>query len=242
MKVLITGKSGFIAKNIIEYLSKKGYELFTVSHNDSIVILEKYCSSCDFVFHLAAVQRAENVDDFWQGNVEYTELLISLLKKNYNKAPIVFSSSIAIEQATVFAKTKLKAEQLLREYSLENNIPVYIFKLNHIFGVYGKPNFNNVIATFCNNLAHNIPITVSDPSRKLQFTYIDDLMIDFEKCLTDNLTNDYYLFPTKKYTYSLGEIIMMLGMIKNNERIDNEFYQDLYSTYLYYLTEKENIL
>lgn len=236
MNILVTGKNGFIAKNVIEYFGEK-HNIYAVSHDED-VLLEEYCNICDFVFHLAAVQRSQNEQDFWEGNVEYTQKLLSHLKKANNIVPILFSTSIGIDKKSIFADTKLEAERLIREYGLQNNIPVYIFKLNHIFGKYGKPNFNNVIATFCNNLANGQPICVNDPSVTLNFTYIDDLMSDFNQCIElKSYVKDEYLYTKIQYSRTIGTVVMILGDIMNNKCMNDDFGEKLFRTYNSYKTE-----
>lgn len=240
-RFLITGKNGFLAKNVVTYFSGK-YNCVTVSHTDDKSLSEA-CRNCDFVFHLAAVQRSENDVDFWTGNVEYTNLLIKALEANHNCVPVLFSTSIGIDKPSVFATTKLEAERLLREYSRKNNIPVYIFKLNNIFGRWGKPDFNNVIATFSNNIANKEPLVVNNPGTTLDFTYVEDLMKDFNMVLNSNSTNskkEDYLSTQIKYRKTLGEVIMSLGNAVNQRVPQDEFEAKLFKTLSFYIMEDMN--
>lgn len=218
MKILVTGKNGFIARNVIEYFGKE-HEILPISHTDSVQLLEKYCMECDFVFHLAAVQRSDDSFDFWKGNVDYTKKIITFLKNNTKNPSIIFSTSIGIDKPSLFATTKLRAEEILRNFCNNNGNKLYVFKLNHIFGRYGKPNFNNVIATFCYNACTNKPIVVSNPSIKLYFTYIDDLLNDFNKYLLLNkVIESKYISCSIQYRKSLGEILFIISKIMNDEQ------------------------
>lgn len=237
MKILVTGKNGFIAKNIINFLEKDGHEVFAVSH-DEVDKLNKYCEKCDFVFHLAAVQRSDNDQNFIEGNVIYTQKLIKCLEKHQNRSGIIFSTSTTIDSSSLFSKTKKEAERLLREHSLTENTGLCVFKLNHVFGKYGKPNFNSVISTFCYNLANDIPIIVNNPGYKITITYIDDLYEDFKKYLgTEEYFNDY-IFPSIRRKITLGELLSILGKIRNNEfNKCNTLHKQLHETYTYYKKE-----
>lgn len=237
MKILVTGKNGFIAKNVIELLKKEGYEVFSVSHDEDEK-LDQYCKICHFIIHLAAVQRSDKNDDFVDGNILYTQKLIDYLEKHNNRASIIFSTSTAIESDSIFSRTKKEAEKILREHCKKQNIGLYIFKLNHIFGKYGKPNFNSVISTFCFNLANNVPIIINDPSHKITVTYINDLYEDFKKCINEDEYCNEYILPSVRHEISLGELLGILAKIKNNEfdKHDKLQYQ-LFITYKYYKGE-----
>lgn len=240
-QILITGKSGFLAQNVVKYFSDR-YECIAVSHQDGGKLSE-VCKTCDFVFHLAAVQRSTKDKDFWMGNVTYTYDLIKLLETNHNCVPILFSTSIGIDKPSVFAETKLEAERLLREYSKKNGVPVYVYKLNNIFGQWGKPNFNNIIATFCNNLANKEPLIVNNPGTILYFTYIEDLMEDFDRVFDSNgvvCGTDGYLTTSIKYKKTLGEVIMALGNAVNRYSPQDEFEEKLYKTLSFYILEAAN--
>lgn len=239
MNILVTGKNGFIAKNVIEYFGDN-HKILAVSHEEDL-LLKEYCKQCDLVFHLAAVQRSQFEEDFWTGNVEYTKKLLRYLCQTDKKVPIIFSTSVGIDHKSAFADTKLEAERLIREYGVEKDVPVYVFKLNHIFGKYGKPNFNNVIATFCYNIVHGIPLIVNNPAVMLNFTYIDDLMKDFSMCVDGTLQvkKNEYFYTTLQFKRSIGEVVMVLGNIVNDKEIQDDFDKKLFWTYLSYKRELE---
>ncbi|WP_052466676.1 NAD-dependent epimerase/dehydratase family protein [Beduini massiliensis] len=238
MKILITGKNGFIARNLIEYLDKSinKYDLLLYSHKDDDSLLEEYCKECDFVFHLAAVQRSNNQYEFKTGNVNLTKKIILLLKNNKNYVPILFSSSTQIENDSIFAKTKIEAERIFIDYSKTHNVKVFIYRLNHIYGKYGKPNFNNVISTFLYNIANDLPISINNINHILEITYINDLILDFEKCLNniDNATNKYYYFPSKKTTLTMADLVYQISKSLSNKTNKTELQHNLFNTYMYY--------
>lgn len=240
MSILITGRKGFIAKNLQKRLQKK-YEIITVSHDDSKEYFYECCAKCDLVFHLAAVQRSDNDNDFIDGNVHFTEKLIKALEDNKNYVPIVFTTSIWIDKNKddIFSKTKLEAEKILRNYGYRYRKNIIVYKLNNIFGEFGKPNYNNVIATFCNNIVNSNPIQINNPGILLPLTYVEDLIDDFEKIIevinNYGVAHDEYVKPTKVEYKTLGEIVKILGDAVNRISTSDEFSQKLYKTlYSYY--------
>lgn len=235
MNILVTGKNGFIAKNVIHRLANK-HNVMGVSHSDDDSLLESYCKNSDMIFHLAAVQRGVTEEEFFNGNVKYTKKLIYTLDRYNIKVPILFTTSIRIDDnESVFSKTKLEAEKLVRLYGKENSVKAYVYKLNNIFGEYGKENFNNVIATFCFNVVHHLPIVINNPAASLRFTYIQDLVDEFEYIVdTKPEISGRYLYPNIQYKKTLGEIVKILGDIVNGTEQKNEFEKKLSKTLDFY--------
>lgn len=230
MKILVTGKNGFLAKNVIEYYLKNGNEVISISHNDS---LEKI-DNIDVVFHLAAVQRSNNDNDFIDGNVNCTKKILECCSKMRKKPKFIFSSSTGVESDTIFARTKKEAEKLIIEYGEKYNTKVYIFRLNHIFGKYGKPHFNNVISTFCYDIAKGKKLEISNPKNIITMTYIDDLMIDFDKCI---YSDDFEVYQkcSKTENVTLEKLKEMLEKIKNNKELNTDLEFKLKETYQYFV-------
>ena len=274
MKILVTGAKGFVGKNLCENLKNikdgknrcypelKIDEIYEADVDTADEILENYCKSCDFVFHLAGVNRPQNNDEFTIGNVSSLEKLLSFLKVFGNNAPVMLSSSIQASgvgryKDSPYGESKLKGEELLFSYSDENNVPVFVYRFPNLFGKWCRPNYNSAVATFCNNIANDLPITVSDPAVQLELLYIDDLVSEMINCLLNKEHRCEYdgvdVVPTDngKYSYApvthkvtLGEITELLYKFKNQpssllipEIPDNSFAKKLYSTYLSYLPE-----
>lgn len=238
MKILVTGRNGFIAKNVIEFFQDKhGYELMLYSHEESEEILRELCKKCDFIYHLAAVQRSENLEDFYNGNVCFTKKIIHFLEQEENFVPIIFASSTQVKNKSVFSITKLEAEKILSDYSLKNKVPVFIYRLNHIFGKFGKPNFNNVVSTFLYNAANNKPFLINSLNATITLTYIDDLIEDFISCHTikQNVNKNNLMYPSKKTEIRLIDLLMIIANIQQGcINLNDSIVQHLYETYKYF--------
>lgn len=193
MKILVTGAKGFVGKNLCAQLNNikegkaKCYGDLTVSAvyeydvDSSVVELERYCQDCDFVFNLAGVNRPQDPKEFMEGNFGFATLLLNTLKKYHNSCPVMISSSI---QATLagrfgtseYGKSKKAGEELMFEYGKETGSKVLVYRFPNLFGKWCRPNYNSAIATFCHNIANNLPIQVNDRSVKMELLYIDDLV------------------------------------------------------------------
>lgn len=235
MKILITGAGGFLARNVKERFEREGHLVVSVSHLDEEGLFQE-TRDCQFVFHLAAVQRSENEQEFYDGNIGYTKQLIGCLEAHENACPVLFTTSTAIRRPSVFSKTKIEAERLLRMHVDRTGSSLYVYMLNHIYGRYGKPYFNNVIATFCYNVSHGIPIVVDDPSAELNLTYVDDLLIDFMACVDGrrHVNGDGHLVPSIIVRKTIGELVELLGRIKRGDPCRDFFEVNMNDTYAYF--------
>ena len=193
MKILVTGAKGFVGKNLCAQLNNikegkaKCYGDITVSEVYQYDIdsteeeLDRYCRECDFVFNLAGVNRPQNQEDFMKGNFGFASVLLNTLKKYGNNCPVMISSSI---QATLagrfgtseYGKSKKAGEELMFEYGKETGAKVLVYRFPNLFGKWCRPNYNSAIATFCNNIANDLPIQVNDRSVEMELLYIDDLV------------------------------------------------------------------
>lgn len=272
MKILITGAKGFVGKNLTEALKNirdgkdrtrpnlKIEEIYMYDIDSSEDELEAACSKADFVFNLAGVNRPENTDEFMKGNFGFASKLLDTLKKYNNKCPVMLSSSI---QATLigrygesdYGKSKLAGEELFFNYGEETGSRVLVYRFPNLFGKWCKPNYNSAVATFCNNTANDLPITVNDRSTELELLYIDDLVTEMlnalenkeHRCEFDGLNtvptdNGRYCTCPVTHKATLGEIVDLLEKFKKQpetllmpEIPDNSFAKKLYSTYLSYL-------
>lgn len=246
MKILITGAKGFIGSNLIAELRNCGeHEIFAVDVDTSMDTLDRYLRNCDFVFHLAGVNRPEQAEDFWTGNFGFTKTLLDKLKASGNRAPILTTSSIQANLDTPYGKSKKAGEDILRQYGKQSETNIYIFRFPNVFGKWCKPNYNSVVATFCYNIAHNLPIQINDPETVLELVYIDDIVQAMLAYLKSPKPADG--FEKIKITYSkrLREISRSLYEFKESRKnlqipeMSDLFTKKLYSTYLSYLPEHE---
>ena len=245
MKILITGSGGFIGKNLITELRNKGYEDFFLYDIDTDPgLLDSYTKDCEFVFHLAGVNRPKDEQEFMQGNFGFTDILLASLKKNQNTCPILITSSIQATLDNPYGRSKKAGEDLLFTYGKETGASVYVFRLPNVFGKWCRPNYNSVVATFCHNIAHDLPITINDPETVLNLVYIDDVVDSFIKALHDDVfVSDGFCHVPTVHTVKLGTIAHLLESFKESRKnlsvpnMSNTFEKFLYSTYLTYLPE-----
>jgi UDP-2-acetamido-2,6-beta-L-arabino-hexul-4-ose reductase len=243
MKILITGAKGFIGKNLVYNLKSRGYnEIFEFARNNTIDELERYINECDFIYHLAGVNRPENEEEYFKGNVQFTKMLLNFAKNTGRKIPILFSSSIHAEKGNEYGKSKKMAEDLVFQYSEETGASVYVFRLPNVFGKWSRPNYNSAIATFCYNITQDLPIQVNDPEVELSLVYVDDVVNEFINALNGNVKrNGIYCEVPIVYKKKLKEIVNLLYSFKNSEErimvpnLSDDFIKKLYSTYLSFL-------
>lgn len=247
MKVLITGANGFIAKNLIERLDREeDIEYYKYDKESSENMLEAYLKEVDFVFHLAGVNRPENPDEFYTGNTDLTKNILTILEKQDRTVPILFTSSTQAEYENDYGKSKRQAEELLVAYASKNSDPVYIYRLPNVFGKWSRPNYNTVIATWCYNITHGLPIQVNDESVELNLVYIDDVVDQFVRHLDENGKEGIvYGEVSPVYKKTLGEIQTLLFAFKESRnsllvpRVGRGFERALYATYLsFFPTDK----
>lgn len=250
MNILITGAKGFVGKNLIAELKNQGYQnIFTFDQDTPKHLLEEFTTQCDFVFHLAGVNRPEHQEDFMKGNFGFTSELLDLLATKKNKAPIVITSSIQATLENPYGKSKKAGEDLLFEYGEKNNVAVYVYRLPNVFGKWSRPNYNSAVATFCYNIANDLPIQVNDPNVDMQLVYIDDVVNNFINLLKNadnqNFKAREYHDVLSVHQIKLGQIAEMIYSFKEsrlNLQIPNlldGFTKKLYSTYLSFLPENQ---
>ena len=247
MKVLVTGAKGFIGKNLIQELKHKDYiEIYECDIDTTQEELEEYTKKCEFVFHLAGVNRPENEEEFMKGNFGFTSKLLDLLELNNNKCPIMISSSIQAALDNPYGKSKKAGEDLIFEYGKRNNVKVLVYRFQNVFGKWCRPNYNSAVATFCHNIARNLNITVNDPEVIMNLIYIDDVVNELVNALEgkENI-EDNYCSVKPVYTIKLRKIVELLNSFKESREnlqlpdVKDEFSKKLYSTYLSYLPENE---
>jgi UDP-2-acetamido-2,6-beta-L-arabino-hexul-4-ose reductase len=243
MKVLVTGSNGFIGKNLLERLNHiEDVSVSTFSRKDTVEALDKKIQEADFIFHLAGINRPENPKEFYEGNRDLTQYIISVLEKCKKNTPIIITSSTQASRDNDYGKSKREAEELLVKYAENTNAVVYIYRLPNVFGKWSKPNYNTVIATWCYNVTRDITLQVNDESAMLTLVYIDDVVNQFAKHLDENRLSEIVMPEiTPIYKKSLGEIRDLLLNFKESRstlivpKVGRGFERALYATYLSFL-------
>lgn len=247
MKILVTGSNGFIGKNLISELRNRNYNNILMYDKDTDVsLLDEYTKQCEFVFHLAGVNRPKNENEFIEGNYGFTTVLLDKLKENNNQAPVLITSSIQAELDNSYGKSKKAAEDYLFKYEKDTGSKALVYRLPNVFGKWCRPNYNSAIATFCYNIAHDLDIIVNDPSVVMNLVYIDDVVGEFISALENkqNQIEQYCYVPTVHKT-TLGKIVEYIKSFKDSRKtleipdMNNEFVSKLYSTYLSYLPKDD---
>lgn len=247
MKILVTGAKGFIGKNLIAELRNRGYEeIYEYDKDTKEEELDCYTRDCDFIFHLAGVNRPENVEEFMEGNFGFTSVLLEKLKAYGNQCPILITSSIQAKLDNPYGKSKKAGEDLLFNYGKENDSEVLVYRLPNVFGKWCRPNYNSAVATFCNNIAHGLPIQVNDPEVVMNLVYIDDVVDEFIQALEQKPNKvDQFCSIKTVHTIKLGEIVQLIKSFKESREnlqlpnMGDAFTKKLYSTYLSYLPENQ---
>jgi len=246
MKILITGAKGFVGKNLIAELRNQGFaDLLECDIDTTSDELDSYARECEFVFHLAGVNRPEKQEEFMTGNFGFTSLLLEKLQKHNNKAPLLISSSIQAALDNPYGQSKKAGEDLMFAYGNENGVPVYVYRLPNVFGKWCRPNYNSAVATFCNNIAHELPVQVNDPVVQMKLVYVDDVVSSFIDKLKNGNRNvtEYgkYEEVHPVHEIKLGEIVELIYSFKESRNtlqlpdLGDAFTKKLYSTYLSYL-------
>lgn len=246
MKILVTGSNGFVGKNLLVYLrEREDCEIVEFDKDNKFEEIENQIDSIDFVFHLAGVNRPNSIDEFYQGNSDLTKSLINLLNQANKKIPFVYSSSIQADLDNDYGKSKKQAE----DYIINNYENSIIYRFHNVFGKWCKPNYNSVVATFCYNIAHHIPIEINDPNKELELVYIDDICEEFIKLIDNKITiknkEPNYIIKTIKISLqSLAELIQSFYDNTHSiytPRTGDEFIKKLFATYISYVPLEEMV-
>lgn len=245
MKILVTGAKGFVGKNLCHELRNRGYtDVYEYDVDSTAEELELYTSDCEFVFHLAGVNRPKQTEEFMQGNYGFTGELLEALKRNHNKVPVMLSSSTQAESDNPYGESKRMGERLLLDYQQETDAPVYIYRFTNLFGKWCRPNYNSVIATFCYNIARGEPIRVDALEKEINFCYIDDVLEELIGALTGDVHGEapFCAVPVS-HTVSLGRLAQLLKSFHDSRgdlslpELQDPFVKKLHATYLSYLPE-----
>ena len=242
MEILVTGSEGFIGKNLLQKLKEnKNYSVNCFNRGDELDLLEKLTDSSDIIVHLAGENRPDNVNDFTSGNTYLTKKLCSFIEQSPRKQLVIFTSSIQAEFQNPYGTSKLDAEKSLENLSNNSNNSVVIYRLPGVFGKWCKPNYNSVVATFCHNIANDVPIEIHDPLTKIRLVYIDDVIdsiIDNMNAIKDGLHRCEVLPDFMVTLDNLSKQIEAFKNFRTNlvaEKVGTGFTRALYSTYISYL-------
>ena len=255
MKVLVTGAHGFVGKNLCATLYNiaagkdrshgidPAIEVYEYDLDTDPVLLDTYCRDCDFVFHLAGVNRPQDPAEFMAGNFGFTSTLLDTLSHHGNTCPVMISSSIQAALDNPYGQSKRAGEELLFSYGKESGADVLVYRLPNVFGKWCRPNYNSAIATFCYNVSHDLSIQVNDRAIQLTLVYIDDVVDELIRALKGeaNHDGDYCRVPVE-HKATLGEIVDLIYAFRDQpttlmmpEIPNGSFAKKLYSTYLSYL-------
>ena len=256
MKLLITGAHGFVGRNLVETLKAvrdgkdrtrslpTDLDILECTRQTTAEELDDFCAEADFVFHLAGVNRPQREEEFLEGNRDFTGELLSALERHGNTCPVLLASSIQAERDNPYGRSKRAGEELVLAHGEKTGAKALVYRLANLFGKWCRPNYNSVVATFCHNIARDMPITVSDPAAELELVYIDDLvdeLLDAMEGHPHRADAGYYRVPVS-HPVTLGEIVRLLRSFHDQPQTlllpqipDGSFAKKLYSTYLSYL-------
>ncbi len=247
MNILVTGAKGFVGKNLIAELRNRNYtNIFEYDVDTNRDLFDVYTKNCEFVFHLAGVNRPNNQDEFMQTNSGFTSSLLDSLNKHNNKAPVLITSSIQVEFDNLYGKSKKAGEDLMFSYEKETGTKIFVYRLPNVFGKWCRPNYNSAVATFCNNIAAELPIRVNDPNIEMNLVYIDDVVDEFINALEGKENRkDSYCYVETMHSIKLGNIVDLLKSFRESREtrsipdMSDGFTKKLYSTYLSYLPDNQ---
>ena len=257
MNILVTGAKGFVGKNLCAAIKNirdgkdktrqnlKIDNLFEFDIDTDILLLDEYCKNADFVFNLAGVNRPKDTDEFMAGNFGFADTLLTKLQQYNNNCPVMISSSTQALLDNDYGKSKKAGENLLFEYGKRTGAKVLIYRFPNLFGKWCRPNYNSAVATFCNNIANDLEITVNNRETTLTLVYIDDLVDEMLNALEGNENREgEFCKVATEHKATLGEIVDLLYTFKNQQNTlvipeipNGSFQKKLYSTYLSYLPE-----
>lgn len=249
MRALITGANGFVGKNLQLHLAeRRDVQVVCFTREHSVGQLPALLQGVDFVFHLAGVNRPQDPHEFATGNAELTQTLsravVAVAETTGKKVPIVYTSSTQAERDNPYGNSKRGAEEALQAVAVNHGIPVHLFRLPNVFGKWCRPNYNSVVATFCHNIARDLPIQVNDPAAPVTLVYVDDVIERFVQLMegaSATVDADGFATVTPQYTTTVGELARQIRAFRDSrntlmtDRVGTGLVRALYSTYVSYL-------
>lgn len=238
MRALVTGANGFIGKNLLVHLRERQIESVPFTREMSGQELAVTLQGVDFVFHLAGVNRPKDISEFAEGNTGLTEQFCDLIRASGRQIPVLYTSSIQAEASNPYGTSKRAAEEALLALQKDTGSPVYLYRLPNVFGKWSRPNYNSAVATFCHNIANDLPIQINDPSASVCLVYIDDVIKNFLCLLNDRPPGVHWPEITPVYKITVGELADQIRLFKASresllsEAVGAGLTRALYSTYL----------
>jgi UDP-2-acetamido-2,6-beta-L-arabino-hexul-4-ose reductase len=242
MRLVITGAHGFIGKNLRIHLQEAGFQdVHCIGRDTSLIELRTALSDADFVYHLAGINRPQEISEFHAGNVGLTETLVAELRATCRRVPVAYTSSTQASYDNPYGESKSAAEQVLLDYQKTSGAPVYLFRLPNVFGKWCRPFYNSAVATFCHQITRGEPITINNPDAQLRLVYIDDVCRHFVDLLREPLPANSYVDVAPVYDTTVGALAAQLQAFRGSrdtlitEQVGNGLIRALYSTYVSYL-------
>ncbi len=249
MRVLITGADGFVGKNLqLRLRERKNVEVVCFTRDQSAGQMAELLQGVDFVFHLAGVNRPQDPRDFVYGNADLTRVLCKAVadaaRQTSKPIPILYTSSTQAAQDNSYGRSKREAEEVMAAVGRDPLVPVHVFRLPNVFGKWCRPNYNSVVATFCHNIARDLPIQVNDPQATMTLVYIDDVLdrfIDLMDGADGAVDAEGFEVITPQYTVTVGELVRQITAFRESrdslviDRVGAGLVRALYATYVSYL-------
>jgi len=246
--ILVTGSNGFMGKNLMEGLKRQeNLKIKAFDIEDDMATLRSHLKEADFIFHLAGVNRPQELEEFEIGNVDFTKTIVKILEEFNKPIPLVFASSIQAEIENPYGLSKKKAEAILIEYSRKTFAKIYIYRFPNVFGKWSRPNYNSAVATFCHNISRGLDITISDAHKEIELVYIDDIVNEFLILISEDspdIGKKYYA-AERTYKVTLGELVNKIYLLRDIRQtsilpdFSDDFMKCLYATYLSFLDKKD---
>lgn len=245
MRVLVTGANGFLGKNLLVHLREQNVECVTFTREMRPDKIGNLLEGVDFVFHFAGVNRPKEASEFTEGNAALTEYLCDAIRASARKIPVLYSSSIQAEATNPYGESKLAAEKALITLEKETGSPVYLYRLPNVFGKWSRPNYNSAVATFCYNIANDLPVQINDPSSVIRLVYIDDVIKSFVSHLNGVQAGVQKPVISPEYKITVGDLVDQIKRFKSGnqtmvaEAVGTGLVRALFSTYLSFLKPEQ---